>query len=174
MSNAPGHSSEDAHAPVPAKRRFWTRGRIAVAAAFLVIAAAGGWWTFDSTVLQDRRLHKDAAISQCTDAIRDSIGRSLRAAGTSEADSKAISTGARFNDVHGNPEPLSSDNHGVPTELGKEPSSVLTNWQIGGHVSLDGSLPFGSGLASDNRFMCSVIVFDDNTIHVASRQVVRA
>lgn len=140
----------------------------------LVIAGLIGWWRFDSTVLQDRRLHKDAAIAQCTDAIRDSVSSSLRASGASAADSQAISTGARFSDLHGNPEPLSSDNHGVPTELGKKTSSVLTNWQIGGHVSLDGSLPFGSGLGSDNRFTCSVIVFDDNTIHVAGRQVLQA
>lgn len=140
----------------------------------LVIAGAIGWWRFDGTVLQDRGLHKDAAIAQCIDAIRDSIGRSLRASGTSEADSKAISAAAQFSDVTGTPEPLSSDNHGVPAELGKNRSSVLTNWQIGGHVSLDGSLPFVSGLGSDNRFGCSVIVFDDNTIHVAGRQVDRS
>lgn len=145
-----------------------------MAAIVLVIAAAIGWWRFDSTVLKDRRLHKDAAIIQCTAAIRDSIDRSLRAGGASEADSKTISAGARFSDVDGNPEPLSFDNHGVPTELGKKPSSVLTNWQISGRVSLHGSLSFGSGLGADNRFTCSVIVFDDNTIHVASRQVLQA
>lgn len=124
-------------------------------------------------MLQDRRLHKDAAITHCTDAIRDSIGSSLRASGANEADSKATASNARFSDVDGNPEPLSFDNHGVPTELGKKPSSVLTNWQIGGHVSLDSPLPIGSGLGPNNRFSCSVIVFDDNTIHVASRQVLR-
>ncbi|BBB40380.1 hypothetical protein MBOL_08950 [Mycobacteroides abscessus subsp. bolletii BD] len=145
-----------------------------VAVTVLVIAGIIGWWRFDNTVLQDRRLHKDAAIAQCTDAIRGSISSSLRAAGTSDADSMAISAGARFSDVDGNPEPLSFDNHGVPTELGKKPSSVLTNWQISGRVSLDGSLSFGSGLGPNNRFGCSVIVFDDNTIHVASRQVERA
>ncbi|BAP95726.1 Uncharacterised protein [Mycobacteroides abscessus subsp. massiliense] len=138
-----------------------------------MIAAAAGWWRFDSTVLKDRRLHKNAATAQCIVAIRDSIDRSLHAGGSSEADSKATSAGARFSDVTGTPEPLSFDNHGVPTELGKKPSSVLTNWQIGGHVHLDDSLPTGSGLGPDNRFSCSVIVFDDNTIHVASRQVLR-
>ncbi|MEC4845685.1 hypothetical protein R2325_03260 [Mycobacteroides chelonae] len=76
--------------------------------------------------------------------------------------------------MDGNPEPLSFDNHGVPAELGKKPSSVLTNWQIGGHVSLDGSASLGSGLGTENRFSCSVNVFDDNAIHVASRQVLRA
>lgn len=125
-------------------------------------------------MLKDRRLHKDAATAQCIDAIRDSIDRSLRAGGTSQTDSKAIAANARFSDVEGNPEPLSFDNHGIPAELGKKPSSVLTNWQIGGHVSLDGSAPLGSGLGAENRFSCSVIVFDDNTIHVAGRQVLRA
>lgn len=124
-------------------------------------------------MLKDRRLHKDAAAAQCIDAIRNSIDRSLRAGGTSEADSKAIAANARFSNVDGNAEPLSFDNHGVPAELGKKPSSVLTNWQIGGHVSLDGTAPLGSGLGADNRFSCSVIVFDDNTIHVAGRQVLR-
>lgn len=124
-------------------------------------------------MLKDRRLHKDAATAQCIDTIRDSIDRGLRAGGTSEADSKVIAANARFSDVGGNPEPLSFDNHGVPAELDKKPSSVLTNWQIGGHVSLDGSAPIGSGLGTDNRFSCSVIVFDDNTIHVAGRQVLR-
>lgn len=125
-------------------------------------------------MLKDRRLHKDAATAQCIDTIRDSIDRSLRAGGTSEAASKVIAANARFSDLRGNPEPLSFDNYGVPAELGKKPSSVLTNWQIGGHVSLDGSAPIGSGLGAENRFTCSVIVFDDHTIHVADSQVIRA
>lgn len=140
----------------------------------LVLAAAVGWWQFDSTVLRDRRLQKSASMAQCTRAVRDAISQSLRAGGSTEADSQTIATGAQFSGVDGTPEPLSFDNSRVPAELGKERSSVLTNWQIGGHVSLTGSLPIGSGLGSDNRFTCSVIVFDDNTIHVAGRQVVRA
>lgn len=172
MSETPGLSNEDV--PMQVKHRMWTRGCTAAAVGFLVIAAAVGWWSFDSTVLKDRRLHKDIATAQCIDAIRDSIIRSLRAGGASEADSNSMAANARFSDVGGSPEDLSFDNHGVPAELGKKSSSVLTNWQIGGHVDLDGSAPVGSGLGRDNRFSCSVIVFDDNTIHVAARQASRA
>ncbi|WP_234795474.1 MULTISPECIES: hypothetical protein [Mycobacteroides] len=172
MSDTPGLSNEDV--PVQEKRRMWTRGRTAAAVGVVVIVAAVGWWRFDSTVLKNRRLHKDIATAQCIDAIRDSIIRNLRAGDASEADSHSMAANARFSDVRGNPEGLSFDNHGVPAELGKKPSSVLTNWQIGGYVSLDGSAPIGSGLGRDNRFSCSVIVFDDNTIHVAARQVSHA
>ncbi|WP_237077064.1 WXG100 family type VII secretion target [Mycobacteroides abscessus] len=56
----------------------------------------------------------------------------------------------------------------------QKPSSVLTNRQISGHVAMDGAAPLGSGLKAEKRFSCSVIVYDDNTIHVAGRQVLRA
>ncbi|WP_454791939.1 hypothetical protein [Mycolicibacterium lutetiense] len=139
-----------------------------------MIAGSIGWWAFDRTVLRDRRLQKDAAITQCTDTIRDSIRRGLRSSGTSETDSNAIADGAQFSVVDGKPGPLVFDDQGVPARLGKKRSSVLTDWLIVGHVSLDSSPPFGSLLGSDNRFSCSVIVFDDNTIHVGDRQVSRA
>lgn len=154
-------------------RRFWSRSRIAAAAIVLAVVAATAWWRFDSTVMRDRHLQKSTSITQCTNVIRDTIGQSLRTGGSSESDSRTISSSAQFSAVDGTAEYLSFDNYRVPAELGKDRSAVLTNWQIGGHVSLTGPLPFGSGLGSDNRFSCSVIVFDDNTIHVAGRQVSR-
>ncbi|OBB24715.1 hypothetical protein A5792_29705 [Mycolicibacterium peregrinum] len=139
-----------------------------------MIAGSIGWWVFDSTVLRDRRLQKDAAVIQCIDTIRDSIRQDLRSGGTNETDSNTIADGAQFSAVHGKPGPLVFDDQGVPARLGKKRSSVLTDWLIVGHVSLDSSPPFGSQLGSDNGFSCSVIVFDDNTIHVGNRQVFRA
>ncbi|TDZ82122.1 hypothetical protein DE4585_02651 [Mycobacteroides salmoniphilum] len=144
-----------------------------ICALALIFGAVAIKWHSHIRTEHDRTLQKQPAIALCQNAIRKAVHQHLSYTDISAPEQAAITASARFTGAEGNYEPLSFDNFGVPTSLGRSRSSVLTNWQISGHLSLDGKLPFASGLGSENRFMCSAIVFDDDTIYVASTQIIQ-
>ncbi|WP_131815765.1 hypothetical protein [Mycobacteroides franklinii] len=144
-----------------------------IGALALILVAVAIKWHSHALAEHDRVLQKEPAIALCQDAIGKEVSQLLRYTDLSASDQAAITASARFTDMSGTPELLSADNYGVPGSLGKPRSSVLTNWQIGGRVSLEGKLPFVSGLGEENRLACSVVVFDDGTIYVGSTQVLR-
>lgn len=137
----------------------------------LVVLAAIGWLVLDRTVLQDRRLKKDAAISHCISDLRADVARRLHGAGLADADSAATAANAQFGQLDVMRTTVSEDAQGLLRHEGRPESSVLAVWQVNGTVSLPGSVPFGGGLESRNRFVCAALVFDDGSVDTSARQI---
>ncbi len=96
------------------------RHRLVIAAAVLVVLAVG-WLVLDRTVLHDRRLGKDAAVTHCLADLHDDAQR-------------RVHSDAQF---------------GEPTVM----QTVV------------------SGLESHNTFLCTALVFDDNSVETFARQI---
>lgn len=133
------------------------RRRLVIATAVLVVLAVG-WLVLDRTVLHDRRLGKDAAVAHCLADLRDDVQR-------------RIHSDAQFGEPTVMQTVVSEDVQGLLRHDGRAPSSVRAAWQVNGQVSLPGSVPFGSGLESHNTFLCTALVFDDNSVETFARQI---
>ena len=124
----------------------------------LVAVAAVVWLVLDRTVLQDRRLKRDAAIAQCESDVRADTCR-------------RANSSAQLHDLNVMQTVVSEDAQALLQHEARPESSAVAVWQVNGKASVSGLVPFGSGLESENRFVCAALVFDDGSVDTFARQI---